>query len=127
MPTEHGVEEASDAAQHAEAPPAAAVVPVVQHGSASPTGTELTSRNSSQDEAAAATESLIGLTRDQVRSRRGRPTKEGAKEWVYTPDQPGCRDMIVSEVVTFDREVVVSVHVERRQTGKHCAIAPDLR
>jgi hypothetical protein len=128
IPAESGIEQAPDAGQNVQAPLAAAAVAVQQHdASASPTETEPTSRNPARDDAPARTDSLIGLTRDQVRSRRGTPTKEGAKEWVYTPDQPGCRDMIVSEVVTFDRDVVMSVRLQRRQTGKHCEIAPELR
>jgi hypothetical protein len=63
---------------------------------------------------------LVGLTRAQVKARRGPPTQERGHEWVYTPDQPGCRDIIVSEIVTFKGDVVVSVQLEMTDTHKVC-------
>ncbi len=65
-------------------------------------------------------DSLVGLTRAQVKALRGPPTRERGDEWVYTPDQPGCRDMIVSEIVTFKRGVVASVGLEMTMTNKVC-------
>jgi len=65
-------------------------------------------------------DSVIGLTRAQVRVRRGPPTEVHGSDWIYTPDQPGCRDVIVSEVMTFKRNVVATVRLQRRQTGKVC-------
>ncbi len=65
-------------------------------------------------------DSVIGLTRAQLRARRGPPTEMRGKDWIYTPDQPGCRDVIVSEVMTFKRNVVAAVRLQRRQTDKIC-------
>lgn len=65
-------------------------------------------------------DSVIGLTRAQLRARRGPPTEMRGNDWIYTPDQPGCRDAIVSEVMTFKRNVVATVRLQRRQTGKIC-------
>ena len=45
---------------------------------------------------------IVGLTRSQVKSRRGPPTAVRGAAWIYTPEQPGCREMIISEVVTFN-------------------------
>ena len=68
-------------------------------------------------------ESLVGLTRAQVKAREGRPTEERGHEWIYTPDQPGCRDIIISEIITFKGGVVVSVRMQRSQTHKMCGRA----
>ena len=65
-------------------------------------------------------ESLVGLTRAQVKARQGQPTEERQNEWVYTPDQPGCRDVIISEILTFRKGVVASVRLQRSQTNKVC-------
>ena len=65
-------------------------------------------------------EPVMGLTRAQVRARRGRPTEVRGNDWIYTPDQEGCRDVIISEVLTFKGGVVVRFHLQRRQTGKVC-------
>jgi hypothetical protein len=122
------MDEASEGEQNAPGESAATAVAVEQRdASASPIGSQGTSGTSESHKASIDPRSLVGLTRDQVRARHGSPTTEGGKEWVYAPDQPGCRDMIVSEVVTFERDVVVSVRLRQRQTGKHCAIAPELR
>ena len=43
---------------------------------------------------ATSPDALIGLTRAQLMVRRGPPTEKRGVEWVYTPDQPGCREMI---------------------------------
>jgi hypothetical protein len=74
----------------------------------------------SQNTVSKSKESLVGLTHAQVKARRGPPTQERGDEWVYTPDQPGCRDMIVSEIVTFKRGVVASVGLEMTMTNKVC-------
>ena len=71
-------------------------------------------------ETADTSDSVIGLTRAQLRVRRGPPTEVHGSDWIYTPDQPGCRDVIVSEVMTFKRNVVATVRLQRRQTGKVC-------
>jgi len=63
---------------------------------------------------------IVGLTRSQVKSRRGPPTAVRGAAWIYTPEQPGCREMIISEVVTFKRGVVASVELERKRTNKVC-------
>jgi hypothetical protein len=73
------------------------------------------------DAAATDPDALEGLTRAQVRARRGPPTRMLGQSWIYTPDQPGCREMIVSEVVTFKGEIVVSVRLDRARTHKICA------
>jgi len=65
-------------------------------------------------------DSVLGLTRAQLRAHRGPPTEMRGNVWIYTPDQPGCRDVIVSEVMTFKRNVVAAVRLQRRQTGKIC-------
>jgi hypothetical protein len=65
-------------------------------------------------------DSIMGLTRAQLLVRRGPPTEKRGTEWVYTPDQPGCREMIVSEIVAFKRNVVASVRLEHSRTGKVC-------
>ena len=65
-------------------------------------------------------EALVGLTRAQLRARRGPPTEVRGKTWVYTPDQPGCREEIVSEVVSFKGDVVASVKLQRTRTHKVC-------
>lgn len=64
--------------------------------------------------------SLLGLTAEQVKARRGAPTKQTRREWVYTPEQEGCREVIVSEVLKFKRGKVASVTLRRRQTNKRC-------
>lgn len=69
---------------------------------------------------AASTDEVIGLTRAQLMARRGPPTKKRGLEWVYTPDQPGCRDMIISEVFTFKRNVVASFRLDSVQTHQVC-------
>ncbi len=69
---------------------------------------------------AASPDSIIGLTRAQLLVRRGLPTEKRGTEWVYTPDQPGCREMIVSEIVSFKRNVVASVRLEHARTHKVC-------
>jgi hypothetical protein len=66
-------------------------------------------------------DNLIGLTRSQVKARRGAPTTVRGAAWIYTPEQPGCRETIISEVVTFNkRGVVASVELERKRTNKMC-------
>jgi len=66
-------------------------------------------------------DNLIGLTRSQVKARRGAPTRVRGAAWIYGPEQPGCRETIISEVVTFDkRGVVASVELERKRTNKMC-------
>ena len=63
----------------------------------------------------------MGLTRAQVRARRGPPTQIRGNESIYTPpEQEGCRDVIISEVLTFKGDVVVKLRLQRRQTGKVC-------
>ena len=63
----------------------------------------------------------MGLTRAQVRARRGPPTQIRGNEWIYTPpEQEGCRDVIISEVLTFKSGVVVKFRLQRKQTGKVC-------
>jgi hypothetical protein len=69
---------------------------------------------------AASVDSIMGLTRPQLLVRRGPPTEKRGLEWVYTPDQPGCREMIVSEIITFKRNVVASVRLEHARTHKVC-------
>jgi hypothetical protein len=64
--------------------------------------------------------SLLGLTRAEVRAVRGRPTLVRGQEWIYTPEQPGCRDVIISEVVGFAGDVVSRVRLERTLTHKVC-------
>lgn len=64
---------------------------------------------------------LVGLTRSQVKARRGAPTTVRGNSWIYTPEQLGCRETIISEVVTFNRRgVVASVDLERKRTTKMC-------
>jgi hypothetical protein len=65
-------------------------------------------------------EPVMGLTRAQVRARRGPPTEIRGNDWIYTPDQEGCRDVIISEVLTFKGGGVVRFRLQRRQTGKVC-------
>ena len=66
-------------------------------------------------------DNLIGLTHSQVKARRGAPTTVRGAAWIYTSEQPGCRETIISEVVTFNkRGVVASVELERRRTNKMC-------
>jgi hypothetical protein len=72
------------------------------------------------DEVVDLTEPVLGLTRAQVRARRGPPTEIRGSDWIYTPEQEGCRDVIISEVLTFKGGVVVKFHLQRRQTGKVC-------
>jgi hypothetical protein len=62
----------------------------------------------------------MGMTRAQVRARRGPPTEIRGNDWIYTPDQHECRDVIISEVLTFKRGVVAGFDLRRRQTGKVC-------
>ena len=69
---------------------------------------------------AASPDSIIGLTRSQLIARMGPPTKKRGAEWIYTPDQPGCRDMITSEVYTFKRNVVASFRLDSVQTHQVC-------
>ena len=63
---------------------------------------------------------LVGLTRAQVKKRLGSPTEERNGAWVYTPEQPGCREEVVSEVVTFKDDVVIAVDLQRVRTNKVC-------
>jgi hypothetical protein len=72
------------------------------------------------DAAAPDPDALEGLTRTQVRARRGPPTRVRGQSWIYTPEQPGCREMIVSEVVTFKGGIVASVRLERSRTNRIC-------
>jgi hypothetical protein len=68
--------------------------------------------------------SLVGMTRAAVKACRGRPTEQHGDEWVYAPREPGCREMIVSEVVRFKGGVVVSVGRRDKRTNKICGRAP---
>jgi hypothetical protein len=72
-------------------------------------------------------DSLIGLTRKQLLARRGAPSKKSGAQWIYTPEQPGCRDIIVSEIVTFEGDRVTRVSLQRRHTGRHCGVMPGVR
>jgi hypothetical protein len=73
------------------------------------------------DEVVDLSEPVMGLTRAQVRARRGPPTQIRGNEWIYTPpEQEGCRDVIISEVLTFKSDVVVKFRLQRKQTGKVC-------
>ena len=72
------------------------------------------------DEVVDLSEPVMGLKRAQVRARRGPPTEIRGNDWIYTPEQEGCRDVIISEVLTFKSGVVVKFHLQRRQTGKVC-------
>lgn len=72
-------------------------------------------------------DSLIGLTRKQLLGRRGAPSKKAGHQWIYTPDQAGCRDIVVSEIVTFEGDRVTRVSLQRRRTGKHCGVMPGIR
>jgi hypothetical protein len=72
------------------------------------------------DAAAPDPDVLEGLTRTQVRARRGPPTRVRGQSWIYTPEQPGCREAIVSEVVVFKGEIVASVRLERSRTNRIC-------
>jgi hypothetical protein len=73
------------------------------------------------DEVVDLSEPVMGLTRAQVRTRRGPPTEVRGNEWIYTPEQEGCRDVIISDVLTFKGGVVVKLRLQRRQTGKVCS------
>jgi hypothetical protein len=66
--------------------------------------------------------SPIGLTRAQLRAHRGLPTEIRGNNWIYTPDQPGCREVILSEVMAFKHGVVTAYRVERKQTHQDCEI-----
>jgi hypothetical protein len=68
----------------------------------------------------AARDPLVGLTRAQVKARRGPPTQKRGQEWLYTPDQGGCDDLIVSEIVVFKDGVVAGVRPEMTRTEKVC-------
>jgi hypothetical protein len=73
------------------------------------------------DDVVDLSEPVMGLTRAQVRARRGPPTQIRGNEWIYTPpEQEGCRDVIISEVLTFKGDVVVKFRLQRKQTGKVC-------
>jgi hypothetical protein len=73
------------------------------------------------DQVVDLSEPVMGLTRAQVRARRGPPTEIRGSDWIYTPpEQEGCRDVIISDILTFKGGVVVKFHLQRRQTGKVC-------
>jgi hypothetical protein len=67
--------------------------------------------------------SLVGLTRAQVVERQGQPTEKHGNTWIYTPQSTGCREEIISEVVTFKGNVVVSVDMRLDRTKKICGPA----
>jgi hypothetical protein len=92
------------------------------HGSAPDAGSGRARGAPTEARDASPTEpsSLVGLTRAQLRARRGPPLQDRGAEWVYTPDQPGCREVIVSEVVAFKGDKVASVRLERTRTHKIC-------
>jgi hypothetical protein len=80
-----------------------------------------------QPSQAAASDSLVGLTRKQLLARRGAPTKKEDGRWIYTPEQPGCRDVVVSEVISFEGERVAHVTLQHRHTGRACGVMPGFR
>jgi hypothetical protein len=63
---------------------------------------------------------LVGLTRAQAEKLLGTPTEERDGVVIYTPAQPGCREEIVSEVVTFKDGVVAAVDLQIKPTNKIC-------
>jgi hypothetical protein len=75
----------------------------------------------------AASSSLVGLTHKQLLARRGAPTRKEGGRWIYTPEQPGCRDVVVSEVVSFEGDRVARVTLQHRHTGRACGVAPGFR
>jgi hypothetical protein len=72
----------------------------------------------------ARADSLVGLTRTEVKARRGSPTEQHGDEWVYTRKQAGCRDRIEREVVRFEHVVVARVSLRSKQTNKVCGGPP---
>jgi hypothetical protein len=84
-------------------------------------GTKAGASPNGNDQVVELSEPAMGLTRAQVRARRGPPTEIRGNDWIYTPpEQEGCRDVIISDVLTFKGGVVVKFHPQRRQTGKVC-------
>jgi hypothetical protein len=77
-----------------------------------------------RDREVAREDSLMGLTRAEVKARRGSPTEQHGDEWVYTPKQAGCRDRIDSEVIRFEHDVVARVDLRSKQTNKVCGRPP---
>jgi hypothetical protein len=71
--------------------------------------------------------SLVGLSRTQLEALRGKPTKKEGSRWIYTPDQPGCREVVVSEVVTFKGDRIAGATLEHRRTGRICGAKPRFR
>ena len=98
-------------------------------GSTTTLGSPETEDNTTEAESAQSIEKgdnggLIGLTRAEVLSHRGHPTRKTPTHWYYTPPLEGCTDMIYSEVITFSGDIVVGYDLEHELTHEHCDIDP---
>ena len=109
------VEEAHGAARTATRADGGAKPSVSEKKGGRPDGAAHSAATASKSE-----DSLVGLTRAQVKARRGPPTQDRGREWVYRSDQPGCDDTVFIEIVTFKRDVVASVQLQITDTHKVC-------
>jgi hypothetical protein len=68
---------------------------------------------------------LVGLTRAQAEKLLGTLTEEREGVVIYTPPQPGCREEILREVVTYKDGVVAAVDLQSVPTNKICKERPE--